>query len=590
MKKTFLLVLISLFSINSFTQKPDFKKPYDSNPYLTDGILEAVSYSRTRMTPINESSPESCLEIPKPFGIMGLYENGKNYFWETAKMVSLLSNISVEEQKKSSNKQILAFAIAYNNLMKSICDSVEEKHDEQKIYSVLKQLSEIPETNKANFFAQDAQVYEILTLLSKPSFCSKFKIENHKYDLSIIFKDNLQLLKSKKIIISEKGIFNDQKKSYIIPENKSNDYGPAIWNPAGNCNYSSRNGTNISAVTIHTTQGSYSGAISWAHNCNSNISFHYIIRSSDGQVTQLVHESDKAWHVGSQNSYTIGIEHEGWVDNPIWYTQEMYNSSSLLTKDIINSGYGIPPYRTYFGASSSTLQTLGGCTKIKGHQHYSGQTHTDPGINWDWNKYYKLINSNSIVNTINNVNGSFFDTGGEFANYSDDERTLWLLEPSNASNVSITFDMFEIESGYDYLYIYDGTDEYAPLIGSYTGANSPGTINSSAGALFFEFRSDCATTAKGWQATYTSNGNNVSLQNEKLKDISFYPNPITNGVNITNVETELKVSIQDNVGKLVFEKLINKNEYLPLDLPSGNYIMIFDDGENRLSKPFIVSK
>ena len=53
---------------------------------------------------------------------------------------------------------------------------------------------------------------------------------------------------------------------------------------------------------------------------------------------------------------------------------------------------------------------------------------------------------------------------------------------------------------------------------------------------------------------------------------------------------EIKVSIQDNVGKLVFEKLINKNEYLHLDLPSGNYIMLFDDGENRVSKPFIVSK
>ena len=49
---------------------------------------------------------------------------------------------------------------------------------------------------------------------------------------------------------------------------------------------------------------------------------------------------------------------------------------------------------------------------------------------------------------------------------------------------------------------------------------------------------------------------------------------------------EIKVSIQDNVGKLVFEKLINKNEYLPLDLPSGNYIMLFDDGENRVSKAF----
>ena len=85
---------------------------------------------------------------------------------------------SIEQQKKSPNNQILAFAIAYNNLMKSICDSVEERHDEEKIYSVLKQLSEIPEINKANFFAQDAQVYEILTLLSKPSFCSKFKLDS----------------------------------------------------------------------------------------------------------------------------------------------------------------------------------------------------------------------------------------------------------------------------------------------------------------------------------------------------------------------------------------------------------------------------
>ena len=192
MKKTFFLLLFAMISISYYAQKPDFKTPYESNPYLTEGILEAVSYSRTRMTPIKESAPESCLEIPKPFGIMGLYENGKNYFWETAKMVSLLSNISIEEQKESPNNQILAFAIAYNNLMKSICDSVDQKNDEEKIYSVLKQLSEIPETNKANFFAQDAQVYEILSLLNKASFCKKHNIQNHKYDLTIIFKENLK--------------------------------------------------------------------------------------------------------------------------------------------------------------------------------------------------------------------------------------------------------------------------------------------------------------------------------------------------------------------------------------------------------------
>ena len=27
---------------------------------------------------------------------------------------------------------------------------------------------------------------------------------------------------------------------------------------------------------------------------------------------------------------------------------------------------------------------------IKGHQHLSGASHTDPGINWNWSRYYGL--------------------------------------------------------------------------------------------------------------------------------------------------------------------------------------------------------
>ena len=174
--------------------------------------------------------------------------------------------------------------------------------------------------------------------------------------------------------------------------NKSQDYGPALWTPTTSCNFSSRNGTAVSAITIHTVQGSYSGAISWAQNCNSGVSYHYVIRSSDGQVTQMVLEGSKAWHVGSENPYTIGYEHEGYVNNPVWYTNSLYQSSANLSKDIILSGYGINGLRTYYGAASSGSNVLGTCVKIKGHQHYPNQTHTDPGINWDWEKYYRLIN------------------------------------------------------------------------------------------------------------------------------------------------------------------------------------------------------
>ena len=585
MKKN-LLFLFIFISCSTFSQSSSFAKAYLENPYVTDGILETVSYTRTRMVEIDKKAPNSCMGTPTPYGIMGLHENGKNYFWENGKIVAYISGISISEQKKSIDKQILSYAIAYNSLMQSICDSVDERNNPLKIYTVLKQLSEIPETGMANKFALDAQIFEILTLLNSTKFCSKYKLIPFNFNLRDVFNDNIDLLKAKKITINEKTISDENKNEYKAI--KSNDYSPALWNPSPTCNFSSRNGTSISAICIHTTQGSYSGAISWAHNCNSNISFHYIIRSSDGQVTQLVHESEKAWHVGSQNSYTIGIEHEGWVNDPSWYTNEMYTSSSNLCKDIINSGYGIPAHRTYYGSSSSTLQTLGNCTKIKGHQHYQGQTHTDPGINWDWERFYRLLNDTTSINVNNAVNGTFYDTGGPNANYSDDERIYWLIEPANATNINIDFSFFSLEQDYDYLYIYDGDSDSSPLIGTYTGGNSPGNISSSSGSLFFEFRSDCATTSKGWDATYTSNGNNAENENISLNKISIYPNPATDGIHVKNIKNNTNYSIINTEGKILLVGTINSDMFIPLDLKSGAYhLKLESNGVKRITTFFI---
>ena len=151
----------------------------------------------------------------------------------------------------------------------------------------------------------------------------------------------------------------------------------------------------------------------------------------------MVDEADKAWHVGSENPYTIGYEHEGYITDPSWYTQAMYEASADLSRDIVLSGYGIPALRTYYGPASTGTNVIGGCTKIKGHQHYPNQTHTDPGINWDWEKYYRLINNNPTVTTLTSTSGAFYDTGGNSANYSDDERQLWLFQPNNATSVTL---------------------------------------------------------------------------------------------------------------------------------------------------------
>jgi N-acetyl-anhydromuramyl-L-alanine amidase AmpD len=159
------------------------------------------------------------------------------------------------------------------------------------------------------------------------------------------------------------------------------DYPEARWVAASSANYTAANreadGNAINYVIIHTTQGSYNGTISWFQNPSAQVSAHYVIRSNDGQVTQMVQNKDIAWHAGNwnYNVHSVGIEHEGYVNDPAWYTDAMYRASAKLTRWLCDR-YGIPKDRSH----------------IIGHNQVPGATHTDPGPNWDWNYYMSLVN------------------------------------------------------------------------------------------------------------------------------------------------------------------------------------------------------
>jgi len=517
-----LIFILLYFSFSASAQNSvSFENAYDQYEYLPSGILEAVSYSNTHIKNISSTEQVSCSGMPLPYGIFGLFENGENYFKENGKLVEELSGIPITIQKSLISNQILAYAGAFNALMQIQTTDISQKNDPTKIYTVLEQLSEIPDSGLVNLFARDAQIFEYLRFMNSHEKAQIFQFEQHHFNLSSVFGiENYNVLSSKRISLSANGIASENNQTYTLSAAKSTQYGPAIWNPAPSCNFSSRSGTAVSAITIHTIQGTYAGAISWSQNCSSSVSYHYVVRSSDGQITQMVAEEEKAWHVGSENPYTIGYEHEGYVTESTWYTPEMYENSADLSRDIINSGYGIEGIRTYFGPSSSSSDVLGGCTKIKGHQHYPNQTHLDPGIYWDWEHYYRLINNNPSVVTLTDPTGNFYDSGGAASNYTDDERLIWLIEPANALNVTINFTAFSIENNYDYLYIYDGNSIDAPLFGVYTSTNSPGTISSTGGSLTIEFRSDCGTVSSGWAANWTSTIINTIPPSTSIENLS----------------------------------------------------------------------
>jgi len=103
--------------------------------------------------------------------------------------------------------------------------------------------------------------------------------------------------------------------------------------------------------------------------------------------------------------------------------------------------------------------------------------------------------------TVNTCSGTFYDSGGGGGNYLNNENYTFTICATGGQCVSVNFTSFSLESGYDYLYIYNGPSTMSPLIGSYTGTTSPGTITSTTGCLTFVFTSDYIITYPGWAAT-----------------------------------------------------------------------------------------
>ncbi len=152
-------------------------------------------------------------------------------------------------------------------------------------------------------------------------------------------------------------------------------YPPTNWLPAASANYTvGRGGAAIGTIVIHATDGQYAGALSWFRDPEARVSAHYVIRASDGEITQMVAEADTAFQVRGFNRSAIGIEHEFDPRHGISYTDVEYRSSATLVCAIARR-YGIPLDRAH----------------IRGHSEIPGADHPDPGPTWNWSYYMSLV-------------------------------------------------------------------------------------------------------------------------------------------------------------------------------------------------------
>jgi len=191
------------------------------------------------------------------------------------------------------------------------------------------------------------------------------------------------------------------------------NYPNSIWRPSPN--YNARPGGNIGVpamVIIHTCEGAYSGCWGWLVNSSAGVSAHYVVNESGSEISQLVNETNRAWHIGatydctrnnsvecwrngySSNHFTIGIEHAGYASQASFPAGQIDASAQLVCD--ITRDRGIPR-DSYHIVAHGKLQPF---------------DRVDPGPNWPWSHYIDKIKtycgdgggSNGIVIDSNNGN------------------------------------------------------------------------------------------------------------------------------------------------------------------------------------------
>ncbi|MGE0637779.1 MAG: M4 family metallopeptidase [Bacteroidia bacterium] len=228
-----------------------------------------------------------------------------------------------------------------------------------------------------------------------------------------------------------------------------------------------------------------------------------------GACTQQVISTTNAWHavgVGGVFNATVTSDFTAGITAgcSIPFTVNFTNLSTNAGTFTWNFGDGntstsTNPSHTYtsFGNYTVTLTADGGSC----------------GNDNEVKTNYISVNANNpcvaILGTGGNqtsCTGIMYDNGGPTSNYTDQDDISMTIAPPGATSVSINFTSFNLESGYDYIYVYDGPTTASPLLGQYDGntlPNNGNAITSSTGSITIRQTSDVNLNYSGFALNWS---------------------------------------------------------------------------------------
>jgi len=168
----------------------------------------------------------------------------------------------------------------------------------------------------------------------------------------------------------------------------SPDYAGAVYRNSPNQGTRSKT---VRMVIIHSCEGAYSGCWGWLANSQSGVSAHYVVKEDGSEITQLVKEAKRAYHIAatynknlnggkeadlqgvSGNHFTVGIEHAGFANQNSWHANLIDQSARLVCDITKRNNIARDKYH------------------IVGHGQLQPNNRIDPGPNWPWATYLTKV-------------------------------------------------------------------------------------------------------------------------------------------------------------------------------------------------------
>lgn len=271
--------------------------------------------------------------------------------------------------------------------------------------------------------------------------------------------------------------------------------------------------------------GGSSGHPAAAHGGSYNALFKISTHTNDGAKTKLI---SPTLSLTGGNDYYLTF----------YYANEIWNTDQDILRVYYKSSGIWHLIETYNVNQASWKKRIVPIPSNATNIAFEGESYFGYGVCVDDVR----IDQVTRISTVNTCDYLYTDNGGSSANYTDNQSTIQTFTSNNNSCIRAVIDYYELESGFDYLYVYDGTDLTGELLQVFTGSSINTNVSSTlddngtafyglSGSLTFYFYSDISTNNLGWKINLDCPENCVAPPcsgNTMASDDCSLPTPICN--------------------------------------------------------------